>query len=265
MGTQTMQAKALSIYLPLLRELVEITEDIVVTLRHRMADDIPGRLVLAFVTKAAQTSRGIVVLYERELHHEAQSLIRVIFEVSVSFSYFLRMLEADPKAACRRVIDAMMLEKVKQSRASGFKGLDLLPDGASQSDLEAEEERIMQEYTSEEIRAMRRHGFTGLSVEERAKQAGRGELYQIVYRNFSRNVHGLDFMELLLSHEPSLIGDDRHRAYLESRDSTAVEVAFGCLGAVVEAANNGFELGLDARFMRLAKERQRVRETDVEG
>jgi hypothetical protein len=257
-----MQPNSLAAYLPLLRELVGMAEDIVVTLRHRRPDGVPARLILAFVTKAAQTGRGIVVLYERGLHHEAQSLIRIIFEINISFDHFFRMLKQDPQSACRRVVDSMMLEKVKQQRASGFKGLDLLPDGPSQNDFETEEATIAQQYTTAELRAMRKYGFTGLSVEERAKEVGRGDLYQLVYRNFSRNIHGLDFMELLLADEPSLIGDDRYSAYLESRDATAVDVAIGCLGCVVEAVNTGFGLGLDARLMLFAKEWQRVRDTE---
>ncbi|HEX4962616.1 MAG TPA: DUF5677 domain-containing protein [Thermoanaerobaculia bacterium] len=236
----------------------------VVTLRHRGIDDVPSRLVLAFVTKAAQTGRGIVVLYERELYHEAQSLVRVIFEINVSFAHFLRMLSQDPKMACKRVIDSMMLEKIKQQRASGFMGLGLIEDGPTPEDFEAQDAEIAKRYTADEIRAMRKHGFTGLSVEERAKQAGRGDLYQIVYRNFSRNVHGFDYMELLLAEQPSLIGDERCRAYIESRNGTALDVAFGCLGYVVEAVNTAFELGLDARFAQLVKDRQRARERDVE-
>jgi hypothetical protein len=169
------------------------------------------------------------------------------------------MLGQDPKVACKRVIDSMMLEKIKQQRASGFKGLGLLPDGPSQNDFENEEAKIAQQYTTDEIRAMRKHGFTGLSVEERAKQADLEDLYHIVYRNFSRNVHGLDYMELLLAHQPSLIGDERHSAYIESRNATALEVAFGCLGYIVEIANTAFELSLDVRFAQLAKDRQEAR------
>src|ERR1700688_192990 len=132
----------LSIHLPLLRELVGLAEDIVVTLRHRRSRDVPARLVLAFVNKAAQTGRGIVVLYERAIYHEDQALIRVIFEISISCEHFLRMLREDPKAACQRVIDSMMLEKIRQQRASGFMGLGLLPDGPSQDDFEAADATI---------------------------------------------------------------------------------------------------------------------------
>lgn len=258
-----MRSNALSLYLPLLRELVGLAEDIVVTLRHRGIDDSASRLVLAFATKAAQTGRGIVVLYEKGLCHEAQSLIRIIFETSVSFAHFIQALHQDPKMACQRVIDSMMLEKIKQQRASGFAGLDVLPDGPNPSDFEAADTEIAKRYTADEIQAMRRHGFTGLSVEERAKQAGRGDLYQIVYRNFSRNVHGLDYMELLLPHQPSLIGDERSRAYVESRNATALEVAFGSLGYTVEVVNTVFALGFDARFAQLAKDRQAARDTDA--
>src|ERR1700680_3169441 len=86
--------------LPFLRELVGVTQDIVVTLRRRAMAEVPVRYVRAFVRKAGHTARGIVLLYENDLHLEAQSLIRILFEVSISFDAFLRLLSLDAEGAC---------------------------------------------------------------------------------------------------------------------------------------------------------------------
>ena len=225
---------------------------------------MPDTLVLAFVTKAPQTARGIVVLYERDLHHEAQSLVRILFEVSINCQYFLQMFGENPRGACERVIDAVMLEKLKQQKSSDYAGLGLLSDGPTIGDFERVESEISHRYSKESLRLLRRHGFSGLTVEERAARVGRGDLYQIVYRNFSRNVHGGDFMELVLANEPHLIGRERYDAYIQSRDTVAVQLAFGSLGAVLLGANGLFHLGFDQRFEELTVRRERVREAHRE-
>ncbi|HLG55999.1 MAG TPA: DUF5677 domain-containing protein [Vicinamibacterales bacterium] len=158
------------------------------------------------------------------------------------------------------MIDAVMLEKLKQQRASDYAGLGLIPDGPTLDDFAAIEARLNSRYPEEALQAMRRHGFSGVNIEARAKRVGRGDLYNIMYRNFSRNVHGGDFTELVLANEPSLIGRERYEAYIESRDSIAVELAFGSLGAVLVGTNGILRLGFDQRCAELAAKRERTRE-----
>lgn len=73
---------------------------------------------------------------------------------------------------------------------------------------------------------MRRHGFSGLSIEERAKQIGLSTEYNIVYRNFSRNIHNTDYMEHIA--ERGAIGKERWQCYQDVRDHTALSTAIAC-------------------------------------
>jgi hypothetical protein len=50
------------------------------------------------------------------------------------------------------------------------------------------EKEIIAKYGKGTADKMRRNGFTGLSAEERAKQVGLSTEYNIVSRNFSRNI-----------------------------------------------------------------------------
>lgn len=243
---------ALATSLPILRELAAICED----LRGRLSSgsgpggDVPKRIVLAFLTKATHTLRAILLLYDAGLCHEAQSLIRVAFEVRITFDAFLALLKRDPRDACHRVVDSMMLEKIKQQRASGFKGHDLVPGAPSPADLEKAEEVLANRYGPSELAKLRKHGFSGMNVEQRARQSQRSATYDIVYRNFSRNVHSSDFMELLMLDDADVLGAGR-ADYVENRDEVACNVAFDSCAFVAGSTNDLFRLGRRRKLLGL--------------
>ncbi|OFW25345.1 MAG: hypothetical protein A3H27_07245 [Acidobacteria bacterium RIFCSPLOWO2_02_FULL_59_13] len=244
--------------LPFLQELVGIGEDIVTTLRNRPKPQVPDRLITVFAAKAAQTARAIVVLYQHGLALEAQSLVRILFEVSVSFDAFLHLLRKDPKSACHRLLDAMALEKSKQQRASNYAGHELVEGAPGPDEFAQKEKEIALRYSTSELKSMRKYGFSGLSVEDRARQAGCKDYYDIIYRNFSRNVHGSDFSELMLANDPSML-EDRRGDFFESRDSIALDVAYMALWSVTDRVNGGFGLCQDARLGRVDAKRRAAR------
>ena len=59
------------------------------------------------------------------------------------------------------------------------------------------EQQIIAKYGKDTADKVRRHGFSGLSIEERAKHVDLSTEYHIVYRNFSRNIHNTNYMENL--------------------------------------------------------------------
>ena len=90
---------------------------------------------------------------------------------------------------------------------------------------------------------------------ESLSQRPHADLYDIVYRNFSRNVHSADFAELLHMNEPALL-DDRYSEYLESRDAVGCEVAFISAAAIADTVNEIFELGFKGRLKRVITRRE---------
>jgi hypothetical protein len=255
MPSETSNTRAIVDDLPFLQELVGIAQDMVTTLRHRAKTQVPERFVMAFAMKAAQTARGIVILYQNGLPLEAQSLVRTLFEVRVSFDAFLRLLQNDPKAACQRMRDAMMLEKIKQQRASSFAGHELVTGAPGPEEVAQKEQEIVSRYSDPELKSLRKNGFSGLNVEDRARQAGCEENYHIVFRKFSRNVHGSDFNELMLANDTSLL-EDRRADFFEGRDGAALETAFISLWAVADQVNRGFRLSQGHRLLKLVEARR---------
>ena len=75
-----------------------------------------------------------------------------------------------------------------------------MPNGPSQQDFERIEIEIASRYAAQELRGLKKCGFTCVSIEQRAKITGLEDLYNVVYRNFSRNIHSSDFVEHHMLH-----------------------------------------------------------------
>jgi len=152
----------------------------------------PNAVLVGFARKAIKTLEGIQLLAKNESWEEAQVLTRVIFELRATFDCFWDMWMAKPEDACRRVLDAMMLEKMKQIRSYTNKDFQ---EGVGRPVWDTAIDEISSRYPAAELEAMKKNGFTGISVEARCQKAGHGHVYQIMYRNLSRNVHATDFVE----------------------------------------------------------------------
>ncbi len=171
------------------------------------------------------------------------------------------MLQRDPREACMRVWDSVMLEKIKQQKASEFKGIDLIPGAPTPQDLLAQECEIANRYSESELKKIKKHGFSGLNVEQRARQAGLSDYYNIVHRNFSRNVHSTDFMELALLHNPNMIEKMLFSNYTDFRDLIGCEITFISAAGVAATINNIFQLNFDRRLMKLYKLRKKLQQS----
>lgn len=249
-------------WLSLLERMAATTAKVSDCVAGQVDGDPSARVSFAFSVKASRTLEGVVLLLRAGLTEQAQALVRVLIELQITFEYFLKMAKADLPDTLMRMNDSMLLEKVKQMRASGFKGLDLLKGAPSQADLEAAEETVRDRYSEDELKSMRRHGFTGLSLADRAIATGNGDLYDIVFRNFSRNIHSTDYMEhhLKLGVLPPSITED----YLASRDAVTLDVAMRCIGVIVDAVNAIRVCDYDAELAGIREEFVRLKSPGVE-
>jgi hypothetical protein len=246
-------SRALQLYAPLLRRTVRLTVDTAKSLRQLRKPLVPDRILLAFLGKATDSLRGVLVLQKQGLCHEAQSLARVLFELRLSFDAFSEQLQIDAREASERVMDTVMLEKIKQARASNYAGCD----ASTPQRLLDTEKKISGRYSPEELKKLKQYGFTGMNVEERAKRSGVSDIYNIAYRNFSRNVHSTDFTELFLQEDPGLISSGRD-AHIEERNVVCSELVFVSVVNISLGVNNLAGLGLDRRFQALNIAHQKV-------
>ena len=217
-------------------------------------------IVVGFFKKGTRTLRATNILIEDGLWEQAQILARVLFELRVNVDCFVIMAAEDDVAVCHRVIDSMMLEKIKQLEASNYAGLDMLSGRPTRQDFQKTLKEIQSRYLSGEIAKLRKYGFTGLSIENRAKRAGHEDAYQIVYRNFSRNVHSTDYVEHLGG--PSITGENFHREYVDSRDTVTLYVAHFSAGGIAEFTNFALRCDMDAELDEIGRKQKMLREKE---
>jgi len=213
----------------------------------------------AYLQKGTETLAAVNVLYKYGHEEPAQALVRVLFELRINFDSFMRLIDEDMKRAIQLISDSMMLEKIKQARVSGF---EYLPDDLREL-LEKHEIEIASRYEQGELRQIRRYGFTGLSIEQRAAEVGHKEAYALVYRNFSRNVHSTDYLESYL--KAGVFSIEHEEDYIESRDSIAQYVSHFCAVGMAEIANALFRLGLNTELDDLGKRQQVIKEDEKAG
>jgi len=164
----------------LLGALIEICEPLLERTSKVPVGHVPVRIIDGMFLKSVDTFRAVRLLYGAGLPVQAQALIRILFEVRVDIELFMGACAADPAAAALNVLDAMMLQKISQQRQSKFVGLSSIPGAPTPEKML----NLEKEHGKETARKMRQYGWSGLPIEERAKQVGLNIEYDIVYRNF---------------------------------------------------------------------------------
>jgi len=220
------------------------------------AGDIFAQISGAFLHKATETLSAVNVLYAHGLEEPAQALIRILFELRINFDCFLKMAQDDLPSAARRIVESMMLEKIKQARASGYAGM---PE-EMQAKLAEQEKEISTHYSPEELKQIKAHGFTGIPVEQRASLTGHEEAYSIMYRNFSRNIHSTDYMESYF--KAGLVDLQIDDDYIASRDIAAHYTAHFSAVGILEFANHVFSLGMEKEIEYLGKRQAEIKALD---
>ncbi len=236
-------------------DLYEICDKICTCLVSRARGREPKAFVnisYGFILKATRTLQAVSILYDNNLNEQAQILVRVLFELRLNFDCFLIMTKNDMRSACHRVIDSMLLEKIKHMRASGFAGVS---DDMRKLYEKADRE-INGRHSDKELKQIIRHGFTGMSIEERSRFTGDEESYSIVYRSFSRNVHSTDYVE----HSLDLIPEIKDE-YIESRDVVGLYTAHFAAGGIAEFANYVFNCGFEGELNAIGIKQEKIKST----
>ena len=118
------------------------------------------------------------------------------------------------KDMCQRYADAAVLDKLKHLRAVSFY------EGTSKSALHRREEweaielEIQTRYSTQEVKAMRRNGFSGLPFENRANTVGLKAMYDACYRIASRSTHMFDPAETTAASHYAFKGHPEERRNL---------------------------------------------------
>jgi putative FmdB family regulatory protein len=172
------------------KRLLEAANRVAILLqKHKIASTPQGAIMIALYKKVVNTFRGIQMLKTERLIEESWILLRVLLEAHINLVYFL---QDDTTEKTRRWADALILEKLKYLKEVHFFEGTELEALNRRTDNEQAESDIVQRYSNDELKALKRFGFSGMSVQQRAESIGLLRMYQDVYRIASRSVHSFD-------------------------------------------------------------------------
>ena len=184
------------------RRLFPLAQDVDKKLRaHKFATAMPGKIASSMFRKAVRTFQAIELLKPRRLIEESWILLRVLLETHVTILYFMRPPEGDISMT-RRHADAAILQKLTHLREVDFYDNVGFPEQikASREKWEQLEQQIKHRYTPQELKRIKKNGFSGKSFQERAAIVGMKTMYELCYRIASRSVHSFDPAETSLTH-----------------------------------------------------------------
>lgn len=207
-----------------------VGNELITIIKKQDPIDYKNLIVLAFVRKIVRLIEAIKILIENDFAEEAQVLSRSLFESKITFDYFLILAEKNYDGVFDKIIDCMMLEKIKQLESLDYR---ICPKGKKSFWLDRKKD-IHNRYPNHVLKRMKSYGFTGISIEERSKATDNAELYDLFFRLSSRSVHSSDLAESIM---PYLSSEESNTDYDASRFNMILEVMFICASSILEKAN----------------------------
>src|ERR1700745_2139312 len=114
-----------------------------------------ARFFSIFVLHATQDTRGITSLYKAALKEPAQILVRALLECRFNFDVFLLRFLRDPNGTISLMLDAMLLEKLRQAEATNFAGLHLIPGAPTPNDFRQRAKEITERRSPSEVKKLK--------------------------------------------------------------------------------------------------------------
>lgn len=225
-----MEEKAL-FYLKVLQNMPTVGHKLLKILGGR--EPVEGKNIIVFVLlrKTVGLIEAMGCLIENGFTEEAQILARVLFETKVSIDYFMVEAKVRYEEVTQRFIDCLMLDKIKQLEAVDYR---ICPNEETKKLYFRIKGEIERRYDEAILEKLKRYGFTCLSMEQRAQATNNKELYNLVYRFYSRNIHVTDANEQLMRF---LQPTENNVEYDESRFKMILEASYICGVSVLEGTN----------------------------
>ncbi|MDP2205804.1 MAG: DUF5677 domain-containing protein [Alphaproteobacteria bacterium] len=226
------------------QELKTLARVLISEMLFKMPHDIAvtTRIHVALAHKATDLFDGILQLQKLQLMEPAQALIRCLFETNLKFGCFVRLVEEKGYGdVCQLVMDSLIIMKHRDAVQQGF--LD-----AENISFQELADSIKGSYSEDQIKKIQKHGFSMRSVEELANIENKKEFYNIMYRNFSRNVHANDLAEYFY-HQGIMDVDEQ----TERRNLAAISFSHISFRQIITYMNEAYDLGCTKALKKIEK------------
>ncbi len=211
---------------------------------HQYKPDLPSSILAWFFEKAIDLVDGIIQLHKNDLDECSQALIRVLFETYLKYIHFISiMLSSSQEEAALFVVETIVLIREKNALEQDKS----MPDH-NFTEILGDLKQLKEKHGSN-LGKIKKHGFPLDSIENISRKYNKMGEYQIMYRNFSRNVHANDFTEYFRK-QGHLEQDD----YIEFRNDAAFDFVFRIFLEMMDHMNNCFGLGMTEKLKEIQKE-----------
>lgn len=194
-------------------------------------------ILLAYCYKAIDLFEGIIKLQQLELMENAQILIRVLFETNLNVGCLIKLASEDMDNAARAVMESLMI----------MKGKDALQQKVDNPEFYEHVNIIQSTYTKNELNEIRKYGFTRCHIHQRAKNDNKEEWYNVMFKNFSRNVHALDVQEYFIKLSLKEYDESYEESYM-LRNQEALKHSQKCFYQIFVFCNKEFEWKKDSEL-----------------
>lgn len=229
-------------YFTLLQELkcLSVVDMLSILLKYDF--DLPTSVLVWFFQKSIDLVDGIIQLHKIGLDECGQALIRILFETYLNYTHYIELCK-NPigENAAELVLVSMMVSREKNASE-----VDKIISGLNLKNELKSINEIKEKYNDSEIKKMKKFGFLQKSIEEISKKYDMLEEYQIMYRNFSRNVHVNDYFEYLAKQENPIGTYD-----FETRNIAAFSFTLQIFMRMTSYMNEIFKLNMEKELQRI--------------
>jgi hypothetical protein len=153
-------------------------------------------IMLGFAEKTKKMLRSLLREVDADAPENSLIQARVLLENLVNFLVFADELKKDLPGAATRFWDAMPLQRAKWLRiVAQHPQAAELSEHFKQEAAEAQAHTAARTGDANAVKAVEKHGFYQKNFEQRCKQVGRQEQYDILYRQCCEPVHAADILE----------------------------------------------------------------------
>lgn len=211
---------------------------------HGFQPDIPSSILCWLFEKSIDLVDGIIQLHKESLDECGQALIRVLFETYLKYIHFVNLMTSTSQEnASIFVIETIVLMKEKSTLEQD----KTIAEGGF-TELLGNLEHLHNKH-HKNLKKIKNYGFLLDSIENIARKYNKIHEYQIMYRNFSRNIHANDLVEYFRK-QGYLDKDD----YIETRNTAAFDLVLRVFIEMMTHMNHIFTLKMSEEIQKIQEE-----------
>ena len=186
-----------SMYLYAIDQMCIAGKDIIKKIEELGVEKTKNAIAIFFIQKTIRLVQSLKCLLVNGFSIESQILARTLFEIRVKFEYITLFSDYKFEELFQKFWDCILLAKIRLLESVNYSILSSDNDMVNKDKWIEIKEKIENRYPKEILKKMLKYGFTCMSLYQCAKITNNLELYNLVYRTYSQQIHVYDASEHL--------------------------------------------------------------------